>query len=349
MNMQEQTGILFGPTAKNSNRYIVVLVLLTLIVFPVSLCIGRYNVPFQEVAKIIVAKFVHLEPTWTVNMENVVLRVRLPRLCAAFLVGGALSLSGATYQGMFSNPLVSPDLLGVSAGACVGASIAILNHSNAFGIQLSAFIFGLLAVFLTCLIPKLFKIEGSLMLVLAGIIISGFFNSIQGIIKYVADPESELAEITYWTMGSISKVKISDILMITPAMLLAGGILLALRWRINILSLGDKEAKSLGMNVSKFQRLAIICATVLTACSVCISGTIGWVGLIIPHLGRLLIGPDNTHLLPATVLLGAIFLIIVDTLARNLIGAEIYLSILTGLVGAPLYTWMLIKERARIT
>jgi len=269
----------------------------------------------------------NLEVTWTEQMASVILDIRLPRLAGAFLVGGALSLSGATYQGLFKNPLVSPDLLGVSSGACVGASLAILLNRTSLEIQLAALVMGLLAVFFTITIPKFFRNPSNLMLVLAGIIVSGFMSAILGIIKYVADLESQLASIVFWTMGSLASVKGQDILLVGPVMLVVALILILIRWRINLLSLGDSEAKSLGVNVPRSRGLAIVCATILTACAVCLCGTIGWVGLIMPHLGRLLVGEDNRYLMPASALLGALFMIIVDTIARNLTGSEIPLSI----------------------
>lgn len=320
------------------------------IAFVICLSLGKYHIPVWQVAKIILSKALplNLEVTWTEQMASIILDIRLPRLIGAFLVGGALSLSGATYQGLFKNPLVSPDLLGVSSGACVGASIAILLNRTSLEIQLAALVMGLLAVFLTTTIPKFFKNNSNLMLVLAGIIVSGFMTAIQGIIKYVADPESQLASIVYWTMGSLASLKMRDILLVGPVMLIVALILILIRWRINLLSLGDSEAKSLGVNVPRSRGLAIVCATILTACSVCLCGTIGWVGLIMPHLGRLLVGEDNRYLMPASALLGALFMIIVDTVARNLTGSEVPLSIVTGLLGAPLFLWLLARQKARI-
>ncbi len=325
-----------------------ILILVAVVVSLVSICVGRYDMSIGDVVRILLSKVLPLEKTWDSTMENVVFKLRLPRIIAAFMVGSALSISGATYQGMFKNPLVSPDLLGVSSGACVGAALAILAHLGTIGIQIGAFLGGVLAVSITITIPKLMKNKSSIMLVLAGVIVGGFMSSIMGLLKYVADPETELAEITYWQLGSLAKVAKGSIISVAPAIIIAGAILIAMRWRLNILSLGENEARSLGTNVSLTRGIAIVCSTILTACSVCISGTIGWVGLVVPHLGRMLVGPDNTKMLPVTLLLGGAFLVLVDTLARTLTGAELPLSILTGLIGAPFYFWLLVKQRVNI-
>jgi iron complex transport system permease protein len=281
-------------------------------------------------------------------MENVILKIRLPRLLGAVIVGGALSLSGAAYQSVFKNPLVSPDLLGVSSGACVGASFAILMHLGSTGIQLSALVMGLASVAVTTSIPKFFRNNSSPVLVLSGVIVSGFMTSIQGLEKYMADPLDELPSIVYWTMGSLGSVRMRDIRVIGPAILLAMAVLVSIRWRINLISLGDSEATSLGVNVKKMRGVVVFCATLLTAGAVCMSGTIGWIGLVIPHLGRILAGHDNKRLIPVSILLGASFTILVDTCARTLTGSEIPLSILTGVIGTPLFIWLIFAQRTKI-
>ncbi|MDO4260613.1 MAG: iron ABC transporter permease [Eubacteriales bacterium] len=318
------------------------------VLFCAGMCAGRYRLTLRELMVILASRFADIPATWSQNADNVVWAVRLPRMCGAFLVGAALSLSGATYQGIFQNPLVSPDLLGVSAGACVGASIAILNGWPGWMIQLLALGGGLLAVLLTNLIPCLFRNRGNLMLVLAGIIVSGFFTSAQGLLKYVADPDTQLALITFWTMGSLAKVGASDVLAILPGMVVSAGALLCLRWRINLLAVGEREAHSLGVNISRLRGVSILCATVLTALSICVSGTVGWIGLVVPHLGRLLVGADNKRLFPVSLLIGASFLMLIDTFARNLAGSEIPLSILTGFVGAPAFLALLIAQKSRL-
>ncbi|EHL05681.1 iron chelate uptake ABC transporter, FeCT family, permease protein [Desulfitobacterium hafniense DP7] len=313
-----------------------------------ALCLGRYELSIIDVVKILLSAFWDLQQTWTDAMADVVFQVRLPRVFAALLVGAGLAISGTTYQGIFKNPLVSPDLLGVSSGACVGAALAILNGLDAGGIQICALLGGLLAVAITTTIPKLLRNSSNLILVLAGIIVAGFMSSALGLLKYVADPETQLPEIVFWQMGSLATTSMGDVMMIVPAMLISMALLIAVRWRINILSLGDEEAGSLGINIRVIRGLAIVCSTVTTACAVCISGTVGWIGLVVPHLCRMLIGPDNTRVIPLSIFVGASFMLVVDTVARTVTSGEIPLSILTGFIGAPLYGWLLFKQRMKI-
>ena len=324
------------------------LLVFCLAAFCIGMCCGRYPLAVGELLQVLGSRIVKSEMTWSKNVDTVVWAIRLPRMCAAFLVGAGLALSGATYQGIFQNPLVSPDLLGVSAGACVGASIAILCKLPSGMIQLLAFGGGIAAVAFTNLIPVLFCNKSNLMLVLAGIIVSGFFNSAQGLLKYVADPDTQLAQITYWTMGSLAKVSASNVLAVTPVMLIAMAILLFLRWRINLLAIGEAEAHALGVQVGKLRGISIVCATVLTASSICIAGTVGWIGLVIPHLGRLLVGADNKYLLPASLFMGGGFLMLIDTCARNISGSEVPLSILTGFIGTPVFLWLMMRQRAKV-
>lgn len=312
------------------------------------LCIGKYTISPGECLHILAGKLFHLETDWQAMDEKLLLGVRLPRVMAAVLVGAALSLSGAVYQGIFKNPLVSPDFLGVSSGACIGAAAAILLSCSAGWIQLWAFAGGIGAVTLTVLIPKAMRSDSNIMLVLSGIIVSGAMSSILGFIKYIADPQTQLAAITYWQLGSFAYVDAQALLGILPLSAAAAAVLLAMSWWINILSLGEQEARSLGANVSLLRGICIVCATILTAGAVCISGTIGWIGLVIPHFGRMLIGSDNRGLLPAVCLIGGMFLLIVDTATRIIGPAEMPISILTGLIGAPFYAWLLYRQRMNL-
>ena len=319
--------------------------------FVACLGMGRLSIPFADTLKILLGHLTPLTPeqTWTDMQASAVVNVRLPRLVGAALAGAALALSGAAYQSIFKNPLVSPDLLGISSGACVGAAAAILLELPALGIQVSALVMGLVTVFCTTRIPKFFHNNSSLMLVLAGVIMSGLMSSLLGVEKYVADPEKNLAEIVYWTMGSFANIKMSDVGLVAPAMIVSGAALIAIRWRIGLLSLGEQEAKSLGVNIKRTRGFAILCSTILTACAVCMCGTVGWVGLIIPHLSRLVIGHDNRYSIPLAGVFGALFMVVVDTIARCLTGSEIPLSIITGLLGAPLFVWLLGRQRTRIS
>ncbi|MDR0649046.1 MAG: iron ABC transporter permease [Synergistaceae bacterium] len=318
------------------------------VLFVASLAIGRYHVPVRETTRILASRIVPLERTWTPQMENVVMRVRLPRLAGALLVGGALALAGAAYQGVFRNPLVSPDLLGVSSGACVGASAAILMHWGALAVQVSAFAMGLVSVAVASSIPGFFRNNTTPMLVLSGVIVSGFMTSLQGLLKYFADPLDELPSIIYWAMGSLGSVKAGEIKIVGLVIAAIMGVLVMIRWRINLLALGDSEARSLGVNVKRLRSVIVLCATLMTAGAVCVSGTIGWIGLVVPHLGRIVAGHDNKRLIPVSILLGAAFTILVDTCARNLTGSEIPLSILTGVIGTPMFVWLLFAQKTTV-
>ncbi|MCR6546928.1 FecCD family ABC transporter permease [Dehalobacterium formicoaceticum] len=336
---------------KVNNEYRNVFIVISIVFIAgiiISLSVGRYVVSFSEVVRILVSFIFQTEGTQDLVAQGVVLNLRLPRVLGAILVGSSLAISGACYQGVFKNQLVSPDILGVSSGATVGAAIAILLGGDRFMIQIGAFLGGIAAVLLTMMIPKLLKNTSTMLLVLSGIIVGGLMGSIIGIIKFLADPDEQLAEIVYWQMGSLAKVNLPDVLGILPIVVIATVILLSLSWRINILTLGDQEAQLSGVNVKMIRSIVIICATMLTASSVSISGTIGWLGLVIPHLARILIGPDNVKVFPISLLLGSIFLVTIDTLARVLTTAELPLSILTGLIGAPFYFWILSRQRVRL-
>ncbi len=310
---------------------------------------GRFFISPADVFKILLNKVIPLNPSWDERAENIIFTLRIPRALGAFFVGGALSLAGATYQGVFKNPLVSPDLLGISSGACVGAAAAILLGLNAWSIQVCSFATGIAAVALTTLVPRLLKNNSMTMLVLSGIVVSGIMTSILGLLKYIADPETQLEAITYWQLGSMTKVMSSDLLVVLPCIIICSFILILLRWRINILTLGENEAHMLGVNTSALKLIVIICSTLLTACSVSLCGTIGWVGLVIPHLSRMTVGADNTRSLPVSFLMGGLFLLMIDTLARTATTAEIPLSVLTGIIGAPFYYFVLAKQRMKLS
>lgn len=304
-----------------------------------SLSWGRYTIPPSDVIDTL------LNNSQNEIQHNIIFNLRLPRILAAILVGAALAVAGTTYQGIFRNPLVSPDILGVSNGACIGAAIAILMGAGMLGVQTFAFAGGLIAVLLTMNLPRLIQRDSTIVLVLSGIIVSGFMMASLGLIKYLADPETQLADIVYWQLGSLTKSNYDNLMILAPIIVLATVVLLAMRWRINVLSLGDREAKLIGANI-RFERGMMVCAaTLLTASAVCLSGTIGWLGLVIPHLARLFIGDNNVKSLPMAALIGAIFLLMVDTLARNLYVQEIPLGILTGFIGAPFFAWVLIKQK----
>jgi iron complex transport system permease protein len=273
--------------------------------------------------------------------------LRFPRTLACMLVGAGMAISGATFQGLFRNPLVSPDILGVSTGAGFGTALGILLLGFTGATSFYAFLFGLISVSAAYLLAKNRNHVSTISLVLSGIIVSSIFTALTSLIKYVADPYDKLPAITYWLMGSFSKVTYSDIKMIAVPIVICIVILLLLRWRINILSLGDEEAKSLGIDPVKIRIVAIVASTIIVAASVSIAGVIGWVGLVVPHISRRIVGVDHKNLLPASCLVGGTFLIIVDILARTLTPAEIPIGILTALVGAPFFAFLLKKVSDR--
>ena len=262
------------------------------------------------------------------------------------LVGSTLAVSGASFQGLFRNPLVSSHILGVAAGAGFGAAICMLLFSDsAHFIQLFAFVFGVVAVLGACTIGRTREGTSTLMLVLGGIVVGALFTALISLMKYMADPEDELPAIVFWLMGSLASIGNEDILVVAIPILIGTTVLLLIRWRINILSMGEEEARALGVNTKKLRVIIIVCCTIVTASSVCISGIIGWVGLVIPHVGRMLVGPNHKYLLPASLLLGASYLLLVDDLARTLATAEIPLGILTAIVGAPFFAYLLRKSK----
>lgn len=327
-----------------NTAFFVVLLILIL----VCLCMGKYSISPGECMKIIFGRVFGIHGTWDSMDANLLLGVRLPRTMATVIVGASLALSGAVYQSVFKNPLVSPDFLGVSSGACVGAAIAILMSLGSMMVQVFAFFGGILAVSLTIVIPRMLRSESNVMLVLSGIIVGGAMSSVLGFIKYIADPQTQLAAITYWQLGSFAYVDGIGVMSVLPLSMVAAVILVAMSWWINVLSMGEQEARSLGANLSLLRGLCIVCSTVLTAGAVCISGTIGWIGLVMPHFGRMMVGSDNRILLPACCFVGGIFMLIVDTVTRIIGPAEMPVSILTGIIGAPFFAWLLYRQRMHL-
>jgi iron complex transport system permease protein len=307
--------------------------------------VGQAGIHPYEILRIILAKVFPLERTWSNTLEAVIFDVRIPRLMAGLLVGAGLSVAGAAFQGLFRNPLVSPHILGVSAGAGFGAAVAILFFGNIFLVQLFSFIFGLVAVFFTYALSRVYRSVPVLMLVLSGIIVGALFSASTSLLKYVADPVNQMPSIVFWLMGSLNNVSNSDLLLVGPLILGGMAVLLSIRWRINLLTMGEEDAKALGVNTALMRGVIILSATVISASAVCITGIIGWIGLVIPHIGRLLVGPDNRLLLPVSALVGASYLVTVDTLARSIAETEIPIGILTAMVGAPIFAYLLRKNR----
>ncbi len=311
--------------------------------FLFSICVGRYSVTPFEAVKIICVYFFGNPAALDPVKLSVVIKVRLPRILLAVLIGGGLASAGGSYQAIFGNPLVSPDILGVSSGAGFGAALGILLSAGMVTVEALSLAFGLAAVALVLLISRVQKKTELFMLVLSGVIIGALFEAFVSLIKYIADPQDKLPAIVIWLMGSLASASYNDVLIAALVILPCLFILLALRWKMNLLSLDEEEARSLGVNVGKLRLAVILVSTLMTAVSVSLCGIIGWIGLVIPHVGRLFIGNDHRALMPACAFLGGTYLLLIDGLARTMTAAEIPLSILTAIIGAPFFAYMLRK------
>ena len=322
--------------------WFMLLALLLLLVSIVSLVTGKYPLTLGELWQSLITA-----GRAETNADLVLWNLRLPRLLAGIVVGASLAAAGASYQAMFRNPLVSPDILGVSAGAGLGAVFAIFLSLPLAAVQLFAFVGGLMAVALVYLISLTSRqFDPTLVLVLAGVAIGSLLGAGISLIKILADPYSQLATITFWLLGGLNAVSKSELLWALPFMLLGLLPLILLRWRINLLSLSDMEAQALGVNTGFLRFLLIICATLMTAAAVSFTGIIGWIGLVIPHVARLLVGPEFSRLLPSSLLIGSIFLVLTDNVARNAASIELPLGVLTSLIGAPFFLYLLLKGRS---
>ena len=316
--------------------------LAAIVVVIAALCIGKYVIGPADVFDVFWAKFTGARLEADPTADIVIFQIRLPRILAALLVGAALAAAGATFQGMFRNPLVSPDILGVSAGASLGAILGIFLSQSIVMIQGMAFIGGLVAVAFVMIIGAAVRRHDTiLVLVLVGIAVETLLGAAISLIKILADPYNQLPAITYWLLGSLTSVNRADLISILVPIGIGLAPLYLLRWRLNLLTLSEDEARALGVDTRKLRLLFIICATLITSAAVSVSGIIGWVGLLIPHMARFLVGPDFTRLLPASLLLGGGYLVLVDTLARTIAGIEVPLGILTAVIGAPFFLWLL--------
>ena len=325
---------------KRFRRVMIALVVSSAVVFVVSLSLGRAGI--TDPIKILQDLFGDAEDYK--QMLRILQNIRIPRTLAAFMVGACLSISGLVYQTTFNNKLVSPDVLGVSAGCSVGAGIAILLGLSTGMIRIMAFGFGFFAVLIAILLPKLFKNRSALTLVLSGIIVGVFMDSVLALIKYIADKNDKLGDIVFWIMGSLVGIQTDEVINSTLINLVPFIILIVMGWRINVVSLGMEEAESLGINY-KINRLIIIaCSTLLTANCVSICGNVGWIGLVIPHIARAFVGDDARISMPVSAMCGGLFLMIVDVLSRVVSVNEIPLSIITGFSGAIIYTIVLAKR-----
>jgi iron complex transport system permease protein len=324
-------------------------IIILLVVFPValailSLFIGQYHASPEDIIGMLISKIMPgLHHGYSPILETAILQVRLPRILLAMLVGMSLSISGASYQGLFRNPLVSSHILGVASGASFGAALGIMLSASPLLIQMMAFIGGIVAVGIALLINHFNRAASTLTLVLGGMIIGAFFSSLVSLITYTANPNTKLPAIVFWLMGSLASSSTQDLAFAIPPMLVGILVLLLIRWRINALSMGEEEAKALGVNTNTLRITIVVCCTLVTSAAVCVSGVIGWIGLVIPHFGRMLVGPDHKILLPACLSIGACYLLLIDNIARTATTSEIPLGILTGIIGAPIFAYLLTK------
>jgi len=311
-----------------------------------GMSVGRFPVAPGDVAALLLARVTGAPSGVAPAIETIVFGVRGPRIVAALAIGAALAAAGAAYQNLFRNPLVSPDILGVSGGAALGAVLGIMLALPVVAIQGLAFCGGLVAVGLVYAVASAVRGHDPLLvLVLAGILVGALLGACIALSKYLADPYNQLPAITFWLLGSLAAAAPADLAAALPAVLVGLVPLWLLRWRINLLSLGDEEARALGVSTVRVRVAVIASATLMTAAAVSIAGIVGWIGLVIPHLARTLVGPDFTRLLPTSVALGAAFLLLVDTLARTLARIEIPLGVLTAFIGTPLFLWQLVRSR----
>jgi iron complex transport system permease protein len=308
----------------------------------VAFTVGRYPVSLAELADVLLSRLTGRASSASPAVENVVLLVRGPRVVAAVLVGAALAVAGTAFQGLFRNPLVSPDILGASSGAALGAVIGIFFSLGVIGIESLAFVGGLIAVAAVYVIGSLLQSRDPiLVLVLTGVVIGALLGAGVGLVKYLADPYNQLPAMTFWLLGSLAATTVADLLPLIGPVAVGTVVLMALRWRLNVMSLPEDEARALGLATGPLRIAIVSAATLVTSASVATSGIIGWVGLVVPHLARALVGPDFPRLIPTAALLGGGYLLFIDTLARTAAPIEIPLGILTAVIGTPFFIWLL--------
>ena len=330
--------------------WVIVLLLAVLLVFCLlySVTVGRYSVGLGDVWRILWDNVIPSEnPGWTEVEANVVEAIRLPRILAAILIGAGLSISGAALQGLFRNPLVDPSIIGVTSGAGFGGTLAILLFGGGYPVLGAAFAFGIGSLLAVKFLATVRGRTSTLTLVLAGVVVSAFFGAAISIVKLLADPQQKLPAITYWLMGSIAATSYRDLLLMSLSILPAGILIYLLRYQINILSLGEEKARALGARIELVQWTIFAAVSIISAAVVATSGIIGWVGLVIPHMARTLVGPDHGRLLPVSALLGAIYLLAVDNIARTATVAELPIGIITSLIGVPIFALILRHMQSR--
>lgn len=333
------------PTAFNNQRrsHIIEAGLLIICVslFFASICIGRYQIPLSNALGVLFGRTAELPST----IVSIVGNSRIPRAAAATLVGMALSAAGVSYQSVFTNPCAAPDILGAASGSACGAALGILLSNSDLVVQLMAFVFGLAAVMLTLFISKIVGKGKStvIYLILVGMVVSALFKSGISLVKYFADVENTLPAITFWLMGGLTNVTNQQLLFASPIIIICLIAIFFMRWEMNLLSFGDEEALAMGVNVRAARARIIITATLMSSAAISLSGLIGWVGIAVPHICRIVIGANNRHLLPVSILFGGIFVLVIDLVARVMLVVEIPLGILTAMIGAPIFLWILFR------
>ena len=325
---------------KRTLIFLIISILSFFIIFALALMIGKYSINIEAFFKAMFTSDSDYD-----TQRSIIVNLRLPRTIVAGLAGVALSLSGLLYQEIFQNKLTSPDLLGVSSGAAVGAAIAIILGLSSIFVSLFAFVVGVATVLITIAISKLFKNGSSITLILAGIIVGGFMSAALSLVKYFADPATTLATITYWLMGSFENSTMSIVYVTLPVVVVCSIVLLVLAWRINVVALGQEEAQTKGINYKLYRYLIIGIATLLTATAVAFNGTMSWVGLVIPHIVRLITGRDTRRSIPLCITFGGVFMILVDIISRTFTKSEIPLSAVTGLLGTVIFVSILLSKR----
>jgi iron complex transport system permease protein len=323
-------------------------VLLYLVVIGVGFCalgVGRYSIPLSEIRDIFLSRLGWVTPYWDRTIEQVLLDIRTPRIILSILVGGALAVSGASYQTLFKNPLVSPSILGVSSGAAFGAALAMVMNGPWWAVQICALVFGLLAVLGASLISLIFGRRELTVLILGGVVVSSLFGSMLSIIKLVADTDSQLPSIVFWMMGSLGRGTNEDVLVMLGCLAASLLMLYLFRYQINALSAGQDEAASMGVRTGLVKAVVIVSATLMTVSAVSICGIVGWVGMVIPHIARTITGASFPKLTVISFGLGALFLLLVDTLIRGVPGLDLPLGVLTSIIGTPIFVFFLSRVR----
>jgi len=343
--MYLQAGIDSFPRMKNARSALpgfAIAIAVLIAGLLLALTVGRYPISLGDLISVLLAKAGGPRGDISPAVESVIWQVRGPRVMAAMLVGAALAVAGTAFQGLFRNPLVSPDILGASSGAALGAVLGIFLSLGVFAIQAIAFVGGLVAVGIVYVIGSAVRSRDPiLVLVLTGVVVGSLFGAGVGLVKYLADPYNQLPAMTFWLLGSLSATGVPDLLPLFGPVAIGTAVLIALRWRMNVMSLPEEEARALGVATGPLRIAIVAAATLVTSASVATAGIIGWVGLVVPHLARSLVGPDFARLLPAAAILGGGYLLLIDTLARTLAQVEIPLGILTAVIGTPFFIWLL--------